>query len=335
MKNVDQLQVKLFKKLKFKRGETKNLLVNEITDLLNVSQDSAYRRIRGETPLTLSELAKINSYYDISVSEFFQSKKDAISFNYNWPTEGRFKYPLFLEELHQYFSHFTTAGTDDLLIFNAKDLPTFYFFMIPEISAFKGFFWERAFFRNGQLRFERFDPNRIDEKTIEIGYEILRMYNGIHSIEVWGDELLNSTLSQICFYTESEIMEKSAAKLLLDKMEQLVNHLHVQTESGIKHMLGHKIPKSDPNLKVYHNEVLIGDNSVLLKSNGQWTSFISKNVISSLICTDAAFCEHSWKLQENLINQSILLTQSAEKERNKYFNRLQKQIDSVRERLHI
>src|SRR5262245_33330930 len=41
--------------------------VDEIADLLNISNDSAYRRIRGEKELTLSELKILCSHFNVSV----------------------------------------------------------------------------------------------------------------------------------------------------------------------------------------------------------------------------------------------------------------------------
>lgn len=42
-------------------------LVDEVAELLSVSYDSAYRRIRGETPLGFAELGKLSRHYNISV----------------------------------------------------------------------------------------------------------------------------------------------------------------------------------------------------------------------------------------------------------------------------
>jgi hypothetical protein len=42
-------------------------LVDEVAELLNISNDSAYRRIRGEKPISLEEIQKLCIRYHISL----------------------------------------------------------------------------------------------------------------------------------------------------------------------------------------------------------------------------------------------------------------------------
>jgi hypothetical protein len=44
-------------------------LVNEIAEVLNVSNDSAYRRLRGETALSLNEAFLLASHFQIALEE--------------------------------------------------------------------------------------------------------------------------------------------------------------------------------------------------------------------------------------------------------------------------
>lgn len=52
--------------------------VHEISELLEISYDSAYRRIRGEKELSISELTLLCSKYDLSVDQLIKlQSKDA------------------------------------------------------------------------------------------------------------------------------------------------------------------------------------------------------------------------------------------------------------------
>ena len=48
-------------------------LAEEMADLLKVSTDSAYRRIRGETELTIEEVYKISKKYALSIDDVFSN----------------------------------------------------------------------------------------------------------------------------------------------------------------------------------------------------------------------------------------------------------------------
>src|SRR5688572_26926882 len=63
-------------------------MAEEMADVLQVSIDSAYRRIRGETELTIDEIYKITKKYAISVDEVFSNSGDTVTFAYTKLTDS-------------------------------------------------------------------------------------------------------------------------------------------------------------------------------------------------------------------------------------------------------
>ena len=57
-------------------------LVEELADLLEVSNDSAYRRLRCETPLNIDEIAKICTHFKVSFETDIQPNSETVSFNF-------------------------------------------------------------------------------------------------------------------------------------------------------------------------------------------------------------------------------------------------------------
>src|ERR1035437_6885835 len=55
-------------------------LADELSDLLEVSTDSAYRRIRGETVLSIDEVVKICRHYKIPFSPVSEENPNTITF---------------------------------------------------------------------------------------------------------------------------------------------------------------------------------------------------------------------------------------------------------------
>src|SRR6186713_1364104 len=53
-------------------------IADELCDLLGISADSAYRRLRGEKPLTLYEMKLICEKYHMSVDQLLQLQNDSI-----------------------------------------------------------------------------------------------------------------------------------------------------------------------------------------------------------------------------------------------------------------
>jgi len=82
----NQLQVMFFQYIKSKLPSHLSL-VDALADLLEISNDSAYRRIRGEKVISLEEIAKIASHFKLSVDQLLSLKtSDAKIFSGNYVT---------------------------------------------------------------------------------------------------------------------------------------------------------------------------------------------------------------------------------------------------------
>ena len=80
--NVTGIQQQLFQAVKA-RLQVESSMADEIAKLLNISTDSAYRRIRGEKMITLEELHAICINYRISLDQLMGINTGAIMFHGN------------------------------------------------------------------------------------------------------------------------------------------------------------------------------------------------------------------------------------------------------------
>ena len=55
-------------------------MVDAISEILHVSSDSAYRRIRGDTPLVLSEVRQLCNHFNLSLDQLLNVKSGSILF---------------------------------------------------------------------------------------------------------------------------------------------------------------------------------------------------------------------------------------------------------------
>ena len=67
----NDIQNQLFNQIKDRLPENLSL-VDEIADLLEISNDSAYRRIRGDKALEFEELGKLAKHFKISLDDSLQ-----------------------------------------------------------------------------------------------------------------------------------------------------------------------------------------------------------------------------------------------------------------------
>ena len=114
-------------------------LVDELADLLEVSSDSAYRRLRGETALSIDEVYKICNKYKISLDSIAGTTSGTVSFDYTQFRKEEKNFELYLKGILTDLKKIASFDNKQI-IFAAEDIPLFHYFSFPELTAFKIFF---------------------------------------------------------------------------------------------------------------------------------------------------------------------------------------------------
>lgn len=299
---------------------------DELSEVLSVSRDSAYRRIRGETLLSLDEVKKLCDHFRISLDHALSPSSEIVAFQVRALNSENFSFEKWLHSIYdnlQLISQFSEKE----LIFNAKDLPVFHFFRYPLLSAFKMYFWMRTFARESKTSREKFHPQVISQDLLSLGQRIWEKYSLVPSTEILSPEALTATLRNIEFTWECGLFKDPGdAGRLCDDCLTLLDHLSLQTEQGKKGTA------SDINTKCdfYHNELLIGDNTILFKMGEKRVAFITANNFDILATSQEFFCHQTEQHINNLISCSTLISNNAQKERVKFFNRIRERVAETR-----
>src|SRR5258706_5287500 len=118
-------------------------LVDELCDLLGLSADSVYRRIRGEKPIALSELKMICEKYHISLDHVLQLQNDSVVFQAPEIDRQELSFPDYMKGIISQLKYFNSFEKKQLL-YLCKDFPVWHFYIYPEIAAFKTFVWAKT-----------------------------------------------------------------------------------------------------------------------------------------------------------------------------------------------
>lgn len=321
-----QAQLSLFNEIRSKLGSNTSL-VNEIAEILGVSIDSTYRRLRGEKQLTLDELAKLAKHYSISIDAIFHIKSGTLLFNYLTLDQENPQYLHFLQNVYNDV-HSLSRLTELEIIISAKDFPIFYNFFIPEIAAFKSFFWKKTILQLPDFKQAKFDLENIIEEELVLGNKIAIDFCRIKSNQLWNEEVFSSLLNQIMYYYDSGfMMDKKSVKILLEKMIELVDHFQDMAEKGAHFLPGKEILVQD-TFRLYQNDVIFGDNTILINSPDLKRVYYTHNVIDTLYSHDSVFFENSIRTHENILNRSVLLSKSSERERHRFFKRIRDKVEN-------
>ena len=297
-------------------------MVDEIAELLSISNDSAYRRIRGEKPITLEEVEKLASHYQVSLDQFMPLQKNSFLFNGNLIDHGVFDFDKWSENILQQLQ-FVNTFEKSHIIYLAKDIPLMQQFLLPELAAFKSFFWRKSILHYEGMKGLKFSLRSLDQSFLERANKIVQAYNRIDSTDIWNIESINSTIRQIEFYRDAGIFESEddIRKLYLIVM-RLIDHLEKQAEQGVKFGINDIPAPNAAAYNLYVNELILGDNTLLFELDGFKICFLNHSVINYLSTRDKTFTSYAHDTLKTIIKKSTALSVNSERERTRFFNRV-------------
>jgi len=308
-------------------------LVDDIADQLNISIDSAYRRIRGEKPISLEELGKLASHYKLSLDKFLHLENDSFIFNGRIANESDFTYEKWLETDVAHLEQICKFSDKHFYIL-AKEIPFLYYFYIPEVAVFKSYFFKKSIIQYDQMRGIKFSLDDDHSAILTAAKKIADAYSKIPSTEIWHEENITSTLRQVEFYKATgNIKSDSHVFLILDKLEELLNHLEMQAEAGKKFPYKGNPISSSPLFTMYVNEIIWGDNMIYVEMGGNSITYINHSILNFITTRDTMFNAYMKKTLAILAAKSTQVSSVNERDRMIFFNKMRDKINATRKKV--
>ena len=332
--NVEEMQQQLFLAIKGKIAQETSMS-EEIASLLDISTDSAYRRMRGEKTLSFEELYKIAVKYNISLDQLMNIQNGSIVFQGQYLDKANYRFESYLTSLVKNMAYINRFK-DKEFYYNCKDLPIFHHFLFREIAAFKWFFWLKTYFQFPEFEKRKFRFSDYPDELFALDQKALQLYNQIPSIEIWNIESMNVFFRQVEFYRDCDVFESDRDALLLyETIEKLWLHLEKQAALGYKIDINDSDQKPMAKFSMYFNEVLLGDNSMLAILDGKKLSYMTHTTINFMLSRDVAFNENMYNHLRNQIKRSTLISAVSEKERSRFFRIIRERIARRKEVLNV
>lgn len=201
-----RLQQALFQKIKEALPPHLSL-ADELGNLLGLSPDSIYRRIRGEKPVTLTELQKICRHFHLSLDQLLSTQSDSVLFQAPGITANPESFKDYMEGMLGQFRYFNSF-TNRQINYICKDVPFWYFYLFPALAAFKTFFWSKTIHNDPTLTSERFSlQTHPFQDCFAIGQQILEAHARMNTVELWNQESIHSTVNQVAYYRDAGLFQ--------------------------------------------------------------------------------------------------------------------------------
>lgn len=302
-------------------------LAEEMSDILEVSIDSAYRRIRGETELTIDEIYKISKKYSISLDEVFGNQSDTVTFAYTKLTDSAKNFETYLSRIINHLKAINKFE-DRKIYYVAEEIPIFYSFFSKKLTEFKLFYWQRSVVNVPDYQQAKFEWNIIPANLVDIAHNSFKEYLSVPSSEVWTKETVLTGLRQIKFYFDSGILKKELALELLVDYRSMIEMVEKNAGNARKN-----ISDTSETYSLYSSEVVLGTNCIYVVMGESRYSYISFNTLNSLTTNNPGFCDETEHWVRNLEKKSTLISGVAEKQRYRFFNAMYTTIDEYAEKV--
>ncbi len=329
-----ELQQQLFKTIKTKLGDNISV-ADEIAKLLDISADSAYRRMRGEKTVTLDELQTLCIHFQISLDQLMGVKSGGIVFQGQFLDKKTFRFEDYVTSMMHNLAYMNSFKEKEFF-YMCKDLPIFHHYHLREIAAFKWFFWLKTYFQFPEFERKKFRMADHPDGLYVLEQKVLALYNQLPSVEIWNLESMNIFFRQIEFYQDARVFESDKdVWQLYDAMEKLWGHLEQQAALGYKFQYGDPEKKPIGKIRMYFNEVLIGDNNMLVVMDGVKMSYVAHTSINFMLTQDVGFNENMNNHIQNQMKRSTLISEQSEKERSRFFRIIRDKIVNRKENLKL
>ena len=329
--NVSQKQSIFLKKIEDLIPASSSL-VNELSDILQTSTDSAYRRIRCETFLSLEEIIKLCDHYNITFDAFSKSENSIVTFTYSKLESNTASFKAYLDRLLQDLSTINKSPVKEI-IYASEDIPMFHHYNHPVLASFKMFYWMHTILNVPELEFEKFNTENLDEELIEKGNKIAEAYSQIPSIEIWTETTVHSTIKQIEYFWESgKFKHKNDALKVCSELRNEIELIQKFAEKGTK-ILKPVNGNQEKNYQLYFSEMEITNNCVYVNVGSLKSVYLGHFTFSTMSTLNDSYCEETYNWMNTIIKKSTLISGISEKHRYQVFKKYFKMIDDLESRI--
>ncbi|MFK8037757.1 MAG: hypothetical protein AB8B74_05665 [Crocinitomicaceae bacterium] len=311
-------------------------LVDVIMDLLNVSMDAAYRRMKGKVALTIFETQILLDAFDLSLGNLGSYKKDKIIFDYKPLSRINFNFESYITGLRDSLSEIKTLKSPELFI-SINETPVFQLFNFPHLTRFKFFFWAKSYLQIPEYINAKFKREKIDKQVLSIGIEAHNIYMSMPSTELYCSETLKGILKQIEYYYDSGVFEDPEYAIeLLDNVSSLAKHISHQAEVGHKFVFGNEPNSAEQTkFKMFMIDTYLPDNTYYVKHENGALTYFSHNIMNFIMTQNPDYNSDTKMILDRLIDNSNQISETGIKERAKFFNAMEKAIDQLRKKIRF
>jgi len=323
---LNDLQHKLFETVR-QRARSQKHWIDEVAEVLSKSKHAIYKKIQGETLLSLEEAIKLATHYELHLDPLIRPDT-VLSFEFPFQNACT-SYQEYLRQIQAQIE--MAQRLPDLHIWHTGiELPFIHDHAFPDLVAFKYFIYRKTVWADASYPGEQFDlaASMKDQRFHTLLMDILRKYYQFPSTEIWNSMMLDITLSQVIFSLHSRMfVYPEDALILCSRLKEFLEHMESMAEYGIKYVPGET---KGAGFVLYLNEIAHSINVVLLKSSSGDMLYLGFANPQFMYTHTGPATKNIDRWLQILRSNATPLVRESRKERLAFFASLHKKVERTR-----
>jgi len=300
----------------------KTRLVNVLSDMLYISKEAVYRRLRGEMPFTFYEVMTISRALFISL--------DALNMNTSANSKP-FRLNL-IEYINPAESDFTLMEEMTAVMKSFEDYPD------PEVgeitnilpqplyvnyeSIFKFFLFKWRYQSKSSEESVPYKDIVVADKLQRTQKEYVKWAKRLHTEYVFDNQIFYYLVNNIKYFYYVGLITNDEIQLIKQDLLKILDDIDEMSRTGFLKETGKKI-------KIYISHINVDTNYIYVGTPDYQLTIIKAFVLNGIASTDRATFEEVKNWIQSYKRQSILITTSNEKDRFNFMKEQQSIINSL------
>lgn len=284
-----------------------------VAELLGISKEGAYRRLRGDTAFTLNELMMLRKKVGISIDELDEATEN-VSFTFKPLYDKPLELDAYFDDIHVRFkklSHIKNSMTYNV----CEDLPFFRQFGFPALASFKLFYWKHSILLEPSYRLQKFEVEAIPKQTLDKAMQMNDLYRAIPSTEIWTARTVQNSLRQIEYFYDCGFFNNNEGLLAVyEDIMHLLNDLMIEARQAVK-----LAANTERKFTLHICELSLDNNSIYLETDEPKYLATGFNSFNSLHTTDTRLLSEYRKWLSAMIAKSTNISGQAERVRHDFY----------------
>ncbi|MCC6816459.1 MAG: hypothetical protein IT267_08620 [Saprospiraceae bacterium] len=327
MSQIDDFKRKFLENLRLHFKNKKNW-ADELSTILNCTKASVYKKMSDENFFLLSDIILLTKHFGLSLDKIIYEDLGRVNFIAHYVTNPIHEVEQYLEHLTNIFTQINQL-TNPTVYYATRELPIFYYFLNGPLTLFKLYVFSRTIWKIESFKGAKFSESLFKESIVTKSRLLADNFSKLKSIEYWNSNILDSTMQQLMFYTESGDLSLNDAHLILDGLLEVIKTVKEAT------LVGHKNPLTPSNFELYENKILHTNNHILLRSDQYCGLYITFDNPNFLFTEDKEFLEYTFDWYNTIEDNSYQLGHGSGHHTSIFFTSLERKVLNLKNKLDI